>query len=101
MKENVSEKVTQFLKKDHTESVSVLDNKVETLQISLNIQEIENMFTMEEENYVMKLHKLFYETWQGISLGEKVLNDTVKFCQDRSRHPLSKEYCQAVDMANK
>jgi hypothetical protein len=93
--------VAQCLKEDEKEAVIIPENKVETIQISLNIQEIDNMFTMEEEKYVMNLHKLFYKAWQGISFGEKVINETVEFCRDRSKHTFSKEYFHVVKMANK
>ena len=77
------------------------EEEEETMKISLNIQEIENIFTMEEETYVINIHKQFNTHWQGISLGEKFTNETVQFCKDRPRYKLSKEFFWAVDMANK
>ena len=77
------------------------EEEEETMKISLNIQEIENIFTMEEETYVINIHKQFNTHWQGISLGEKFTNETVQFCKDRPRYKFSKEFFWTVDMANK
>ena len=77
------------------------EEEQETMKISLNIQEIENLFTMEEESYVINILKQFTQIWQGISLGEKFRNETVQFCQEGSSYKFSNEFFLAVDMANK
>ena len=78
MKQNVHEKEQSQINSEKEEE------QEETMKISLNIQEIENMFTIEEETYVLNMHNQFNKTWQGISLGEKFTNETVQFCQNRS-----------------
>ena len=59
MRQNVHEKEQSQINWDEEEE--------ETMKISLNIQEIENIFTMEEETYVINIHKQFNTNWQGIS----------------------------------
>ena len=91
MRQNVHEKEQSQINWDEEEE--------ETMMISLNIKEIENMFTMEEETYVLHMHNQFNKTSQGISLGEKFTNETVQFCQVRI--PIFKEFLLAMHMANK
>ena len=56
---------------------------------------------MEEETYVINIHKQFNTNWQGISLGEKFTNETVQFCKDRPRYKFFQRIFLAVDMATK
>ena len=43
----------------------------EIITFALHIHDIENIYAMEEENYVNKMTKMFSENWQEVCLGEK------------------------------
>ena len=58
----------------------------------MNINEIENIYLKEEENYVNKLTNMFMENWQSVSvLREKhILSEMIGLLNDQ-KHPISKE----------
>ena len=70
----------------------------EIITIAFNIREIENMYLREEKNYMDKIRNTFNETWQGVSLGEKVISETIELCKDEKKQQMSKELFQAVHM---
>jgi len=55
----------------------------ENLVLSLNIAEIENMFTIEEERYLGKCVGDFTERWQEIPFGEEFVSEFVTFSDKR------------------
>ena len=69
----------------------------ETVTIALNIHELENMFLQEEEKYIQKMCNIFSETWNEVSLGEKVISQTIEFFKDGS-NSISNEIFQIVHM---
>ena len=50
----------------------------ETITLALNIQDIENIYIKEDENYVMKMSNMFSKNWQEVCLGEKVISETIE-----------------------
>ena len=69
----------------------------ETISIALNLHELENMYLQEEENYTQKMFNIFCETWHEVSLGEKVISETIDFFKDGS-NGISNEIFQIVHM---
>jgi hypothetical protein len=73
------------------------EDEDETITIALNIHELENMYLQEEEKYIQKISNLFSEAWQEVSLGEKVISQTIDFFKDESK-TISNEIFQIVHM---
>ena len=73
------------------------EDEDETITIALNIHELENMYLQEEEKYIQKICNIFSETWHEVSLGEKVISQTIDFFKDGSKS-ISNEIFQIVHM---
>ena len=71
------------------EEVEGFDDDAEHIQIvsSLTIQEIENMYTMEEETYLKKMMRSFYENWKAISFGPEIMEFYIDFCRNPKTLP--------------
>ena len=54
---------------------------------SLNIEEIENIFTIEEEIYFKNLHTTFDQKWNAVPFGEEMMNHFIGFCRQRQNLP--------------
>ena len=63
--------------------------------ISLNIDEIENMFTIEEEKYFENSLADFTEKWRAIPFGEEMMSHFMKFCE--TRHTLSTKFFMLIN----
>ena len=63
--------------------------------ISLNIDEIENIFTMEEEKYFENSLAVFNEKWRAIPFGEEMMSHFMKFCE--TRHTLSPKFFMLIN----
>ena len=86
-------------RKDYdTKSEKNIRKEEEIITIAFNIREIENVYAREEKNYVEKIRNTFNENWQGVSLGEKVISETIELCKDEKKQEMSKELFQAVHM---
>ena len=86
-------------RKDYdTKSEKNIHKEEEIITIAFNIREIENVYAREEKNYVEKIRNTFNENWQGVSLGEKVISETIELCKDEKKQEMSKELFQAVHM---
>ena len=66
------------------------DEQEKEILISLNIDEIENIFTMEEEKYFENSLAVFNEKWRAIPFGEEMMSHFMKFCE--TRHTLSPKF---------
>ena len=55
--------------------------------VSLDIKEIENMYTVEEGKYFENLRTSFYQKWNMIPLGEEMMSLIIKFCRQRYQLP--------------
>ena len=63
--------------------------------VSLNIEEIENMYTMEEATYFDKVLGVFDKKWNAIPFGEEMMWHFMKFC--KTRHDLPPIFFQLID----
>ena len=58
------------------------------VKLSLNIVELENLFTHEERKYFSHSLSQFVNTWQAIHFGEQFMNIYTSFCQNKEILPL-------------
>ena len=63
--------------------------------ISLNIEEIENIYTMEEATYFDKVQAVFKDKWNAIPLGEEMMWHYIEFC--KTRHFLPPRFFQLIN----
>ena len=52
--------------------------------LSINIQEIENLYFLEEEKYFDNLQNIFDQRWNMIPVGERIMTQYIGFCEDKS-----------------
>ena len=71
------------------------DEQEKEILISLNIDEIENIFTMEEEKYFENSLAVFNEKWRAIPFGEEMMSHFMKFCE--TRHTLSTKFFMLIN----
>ena len=57
------------------------------VKLSLNVVELENLFTHEEKKYFSHNLRQFVGSWQAIHLGEQLMNMYVSFCQNKGMLP--------------
>ena len=57
------------------------------LKLSLNVVELENLFTLEERKYFGHSLGQFVGSWQAIHFGEQFMNMYVSFCQNKGMLP--------------
>lgn len=63
--------------------------------VSLNIGDIENIFTMEEGIYFDNVRAVFEQKWNAIPFGEEMMNHFIGFC--RQRHNLPARFFQLIN----
>ena len=66
---------------------------------SIDIKEIENMYTVEEQSYIMFMGHKFCKKWSEVNIGPKVMLDYIAFCKKQG--PLKKEMFRMVKKATK
>ena len=71
--------------------------KEQFIAIALNIRDIENLYTIEEENYMNNVLNVFHQSWQGVSLGENIIKLSILYQYESTKH-MSKDVFQAVHM---
>ena len=59
----------------------------DVLKLSLNVVELENIFTHEERKYFDHSLSQFVGSWRSIHFGEKIINMYVNFCQNKGMIP--------------
>ena len=57
------------------------------VKLSLNVVELENLFTNEEKKYFSHSLGQFVGSWQAIHFGEQIVNMYVSFCQNKGTLP--------------
>ena len=57
------------------------------VKLSLNVVELENLFTHEEKKYFSHSLRQFVGSWQAIHFGEELMNMYVSFCQNKGMLP--------------
>ena len=57
------------------------------LKLSLNVVELENIFTHEERKYFGHSLSHFVGSWRSINFGETIINMYVNFCQNKGMLP--------------
>ena len=50
--------------------------------LSLTVKEIENIYTIEESQYVENMISNFYHGWKSVNLGAQNVSRFIKFCQN-------------------
>ena len=81
------------LKKEKVEED--VEDECNELVISLNIEEIENIYTIEEATYFDKVQAVFKEKWNAIPLGEEMMLHYIEFC--KTRHFLPPRFFQLIN----
>ena len=65
---------------------------VESVQLSIDIPAIDAMCTRyliwEETNYLESIKLTFEQTWNEISLGERIIEDYIRFCKTKKEFSL-------------
>ena len=56
--------------------------------VSLDIKEIENIFTIEEGKYFDNVRAVFNQNWNMIPFGEEMLTLYINFCKQRHQLPV-------------
>lgn len=63
-------------------------NQTNDFVVSLNIGDIENLFTIEEGMYFENVRAIFEQKWNAIPFGEEMMNHLIGFCRQRHNLPL-------------
>ena len=63
--------------------------------VSLNIHEIENLFTVEEGIYFDNVRAVFDQKWNTITFGEEMMSHYIGFC--KQRHQLPTRFFQLIN----
>ena len=58
------------------------------VKLSLNVAELENLFTHEERKYFSHSLSQFVGAWKAIDFGEQFMNMYVSFCQNKGMLPI-------------
>ena len=58
------------------------------VKLSLNVVELENLFTHEERKYFSHSLNQFVGSWKAIDFGEQFMNMYVSFCQNKGMLPI-------------
>ena len=51
--------------------------------ISLDLAQIENMYTIEENAYIARMNFIFDHKWKSLSFGEEKMSLFISFCSQR------------------
>jgi len=77
------------------------DNEVDKMLLktlnSIDIKEIENMYTMEEQSYIQFMGQKFRDKWCEVNIGPEVMRDYIAWCKKQG--PLSQEMFAVVSRA--
>ena len=65
------------------------------LVVSLNIGEIENIYSVEEGLYFDNVRAVFDQKWNTIPFGEEMMSHFIGFCQQR--HQLPARFFQLIN----
>ena len=66
---------------------------------TIDIKEIENMYTIEERSYIQFMGQKFRDKWCEVNIGPDVMRDYIAWC--RKDGPLSQEMFQVVSRATR
>ena len=78
--------------------VIIRKTEEEIISIPMNIREVENLYTIEEEAYINNICTVFDLTWQGISLGEKAISVAVDVSKGVEKPKITTNIFQDVQM---
>ena len=80
-----------------------VENEVDTMLLktlnTIDIKEIENMYTIEEQSYIQFIGKKFRDNWCEVNVGPDVMREYIAWC--RKDGPLSQEMFQVVSRATR
>jgi hypothetical protein len=65
--------------------------------VSLNINELENIYTLEEKKYFDQVLTIFDEKWNGTSLDEKTIYQTINYYKSGISENVPMEYFQTLN----
>jgi len=78
-----------------------VENEVDAMLLktlnTIDIKEIENMYTIEERSYVQFMGQKFRDKWCEVNIGPDVMREYISWC--RKEGPLSQEMFQVVSRA--
>lgn len=72
------------------EARTELQIQTDEMMISLNVEQLENLFTQEEDNFFQLSLANFSRNWRAISQGREVMTEYCAFC--RNPQPLSQRF---------
>ena len=72
-------------------------NTVHPHVISLSINELENIYTLEEEKYLDQVLNLFDEKWNSVSLDDHTVNQTINYCRNGITANVAMDYFQTIN----
>ena len=67
------------------------------LVLSFNINELETIYTMEEEKYFEEVFKLFDEKWNGTCLDEQTMEQTIYYSEAGISENVPMPYFQTLN----
>ena len=76
------------------EAGAELEIQTDQMMISLNVEELENLFTQEEENFFQHSLAQFTSCWRAVPQGSEVMTVYSAFCQ--SPKPLSPRFMKLL-----
>ena len=76
------------------EARTELEIQTDQMMISLNVEQLENLFTQEEDNFFQLSLANFCRNWQAISQGSEVMTIYCAFCQNPK--PLSARFMKLL-----
>ena len=80
-----------------------VENKIDAMLLktlnSIDIKEIENMYTIEEQSYIQFMGQKFRAKWCEVNIGPDVMQDYILWC--KKQRPLSQDMFQVVSRATR
>ena len=83
--------------KSENEDFSEETDENNSVKLSLNVAELENLFTLEEKKYFAHSLSQFVGAWKSVSFGEKFINMYTSFCQNKGMLPY--EFLKLINSA--
>ena len=81
----------------HSKSEDETAKEEISLVLSLNIHDLESMYTLEEKSYIGNLVNLFDDKWNSLSLDEQTMNQSRSFWQNGITENVSMEYFKTIN----
>ena len=87
----------EFSLENTVNEVSEVDKMLLQTLNSIDIKQLENMYTIEEKSYIQFMGKKFQEKWCQVNIGPEVMSSYIAWCKNQG--PLSQEMFAVVSRA--